>query len=1115
MADDIAQWLEGLGLGRHAQAFADNGIDLDILSSLTEDDFKDLGLNLGDRRRIQRALHSETPRLNEPAGSRVTKEQIASVPEAERRQLTVLFCDLVGSTALATRLDPEDMRDVLRGYQEACAGVIVRYDGYVAKFMGDGVYAYFGYPRAHEDDAERAINAGLGIVETIRALANNLRVRIGIATGTVAVGDIVGEGSAEEANVVGEAPNLAARLQELAEPDAVLIGEATHALAGGLFETSSLGRRDLKGFNAPAAVWRVHRSRRTESRFEATRGEHLTELIGRDEELEVLLRRWRRAKAGEGQVVLISGEPGIGKSRLARELQGRIADDAHVRLNFQCSPYHTNTALHTVTEQLERAARFESGDVAAVRLDKLERLLSMSNQAVERVVPLFAALLSLPVADHYTPLNMSPQRQRELTLNALVEQLSGLAARQPVLLIFEDAHWIDPTTLEWMELVVELIPEMAVMAIITYRPEFDPPWVGRPRITPMILGRLERRDCAILVEKIGKQEGIAQELRDRIADQTDGVPLFIEELTKAVLEAGGQSQTGELGEGGLAGMAIPATLQDTLEARLDRLGTPREVVQIGAGIGRTFDYDLLSRIVSLDGSALDAALDELVRSDLLKVRGTPPDARYAFKHALVQDTAYRSLLRGPRAELHGRIAAALEESFPEMVEHEPETLAHHHTAAGHVEVAVAYWQRAGERAAERSADVEANRHLQQALQMLEDLPESEERWRRELEILIARGPILMNLQGSASSEVRDAYVRARELCDRSAQPRQRFPVLWGLWLNHHIGGDAEAALELAHEAIGLAEDLSDRDLLLQAHHAAWTSQMGRADFCSVVEHADQGLALYDLDRHRAQIFTYGGHDAGVCAGALSAHAQWFIGFADQALERSHNSVALARRTDHPFSIAQAMHYGAMLRMLRREPADAAEISKQLIEFSAENGLAIWRANGAVLQGWARSVAEPSAEELNAFREAVSEREKTGSRLRHAIHLAALAHALSLMGEDAEARQTIEQALREADRTGERSWDTLIHWFNGEVLNAGSDQGSDLAEACYQRAFDVARRQRAKTMELRAATSLARIEAEKGREREARELLTPVYGWFTEGFDTADLKVAKSLLDALS
>ncbi len=1114
MARDIGEWLETLGLGRYAEAFADNEIDLQALPHITEKDLKEIGVALGARRKLLAAV-AELGDLERPVLAPDRSAERTAGAKAERRQLTVLFCDMVGSTAMSSRLDPEDYREIIRAYQDACAGVISRYDGYVAKFMGDGVLAYFGWPRAHEDDAERAISAGLGVVAAVAALTlpnrepYGLAARIGIATGPVVVGDIVGEGSAQEAAVTGETPNLAARLQEIAEPNTVVIAETTRLLAGGLFSYHALGEQSLKGILDTAKVWRVEGERRVESRFAAKHDETLTPLVGRDEELELLTRRWRRARSGEGRVVLLSGEPGIGKSRLVHALAERLEGEPHRILRIQCSPHHSSSAMHPFVEHLEGVIGFTPGDTAAVKLDKLIAWIAQADQPPKEIAPLLGPYLGIDTIERYPPIDVEPKRQKRLLLEAIAEREVRLAAKQPTLFVVEDAHWIDPTSLELLGCHVEQAPQAAVLIVVTYRPEFVAPWVGAPHVTQLTLNRLSARDCAVMVGRLTGKIALSPDVLDHLIDRADGIPLFAEELTRSVVEAAGARSNR------LAQIDVPATLKDSLEARLDRLGAAKEIVQIGAAIGRRFEYRLIARVARVAEDKLRAILDELAGSGLVLVRGEPPEAIYTFKHALVQDAAYQTLLRRRRTELHQRIAEVLEGNFDGIAATEPETLAHHHTEGGNAVAAVFHWLRAGQRAAERSADVEASQHLRKALQVLEGIPEGAQRRERELEILIALGPVLMNTQGSASDEVRSVYMRARELCNQTARPAQRFPVIWGLWINHQLGGDSETALSLAHEAINIADDLSDRDLLLQAHHSAWTSQALLGDFSSVLQHADQGLALYEVERHRAHIFTYGGHDAGVCGGALSSHAAWFLGFPDQALKRSRESLALARRTAHPFSIAHALNFAAMLRLLRREFEEAAQISDELIAFSTENGLAIWRANGAVLRGWARSLAWQSAQELEDFREAVRQRKKSGSRMRLSIHLAALAHALSVRGHDAEARKVIGQALREVDETGDRWWEALIHWLNGEILASGSGASDEQTAACYRRACDVARRQQARTMELRALTSLARLAFKQGKKRDSYDLLAPVYSWFTEGFDTPDLKEAKALLAELA
>jgi class 3 adenylate cyclase len=638
---DVAAWLHGLGLGRYEQAFRENEIDWDALPKLTAEDLKDLGVVLGGhRRKFLEAIVALGGALPVAAATVASRDVPAPV-DAERRQLTVMFCDLVGSTALSSRLDPEDLREVIAAYHHAVAEIVARFDGFVAKYMGDGVLVYFGYPRAHEDDAERAVRAGLGVIDAIGRLdvkSVKLLARVGIATGLVVVGDLIGEGSAQEQSVVGETPNLAARLQALAEPDAVVIAAGTRRLVGDLFEYRDLGAVEVKGIADPVPAWQVLRPSVVASRFEALRGSALTRLVGRDEEIDLLLRRWARAKAGDGQIVLISGEPGIGKSRITAALAERLQAEPHLRLRYFCSPHHQDSALFPFIDQLGRTAGFARDDTPATRLEKLEAVLALAAPPDEDVA-LLADLLSLPASERHPLPNLSPQRKKERTLEALIHQLEGLARQQPVVMVFEDAHWIDPTSCELLDLLVERVHRLPVLLIVTFRPEFQPPWTGQSQVTMLALNRLDRHDRTVLVEQIAGGKALPADVIDQIVDRTDGVPLFVEELTKSVLESG------------VPLLGIPTTLHESLMARLDRLASVRLVAQIGAAIGREFPYPLLYAVSRLPAEELQAGLARLVASALVSQRGTPPDAVYTFKHALVQDAAHGSLLRSTRQQL--------------------------------------------------------------------------------------------------------------------------------------------------------------------------------------------------------------------------------------------------------------------------------------------------------------------------------------------------------------------------------------------------------------------------------------------------------------------------------
>jgi len=848
---DIAEWLTSIGLGEYAQRFAENRIDASVLRDLTNQDLEKIGIPLGHRKKMLRAI-AELSGVTPQAVTGPNRQD-----PAERRHLTVMICDLVGSTALSARLDPEDMRAVIDAYHAACARITRTYDGFLAEFRGDGILAYFGYPIAHEDDAERTVRAGLDIIAAVARLetraAEPLAVRIGIATGVV----VVGEGELREHAVVGETPNLAARLQALAEPGTIVVAASTRRLLGDLFRLCDLGSHEVKGIAEPVAAWAVEGVSDSESRFEAVRAAGLTDLIDREDELDFLLERQRLAWKGEGQIVLISGEPGIGKSRLAAALAERIASEPHTRLRYQCSPYHTNSALRPFIAQLERAAGFKADDSSEQRLDKLEAPLAMSASRIEGVAPLFAALLSIPFGERYPPLALSPTQQRRRTLAALLDQFEGLARQQPILLSFEDAHWADATSLELLDLTVERVRQLPVLALFTFRPEFEPPWVGLPNVGSLTLGRLSSNDVENMVARVTAGRVLPVEVMEQIVSKTDGNPLFVEELTKTVLETRILVEDAEVYrlEGPLPPLAIPETLQDSLMARLDRLAPVREIAQLGAAIGREFSYSLVRALVGRDESALKHGLAQLEQAGLVFRRGQPPDAVYSFKHVLVRDAAYESLLRSRRQQLHGQIARALEERFAAIVASQPEIVAHHFTEAGLVDPAIEYWLKAGVKAYSLYANEDAVRFFERALTLLKKLPETRDNLERAVDICFQLRNALLPLGKT------DRILRSLDELDpilARLGDKQRSAQYAAFRCNHHfLIGQQRRAIEFGETGVRLARECGDRVVLGQSLFRLAQSYHALGEYRRAISLLEQGLEFnaneLRHDRHNLNI----------------------------------------------------------------------------------------------------------------------------------------------------------------------------------------------------------------------------------------------------------------------
>jgi class 3 adenylate cyclase len=886
---------------------------------------------------------------------------VPSTPDAERRQLTVIFCDLVDSTVLASHLDPEDWRDVVRAYQRVCTDVIQRYEGHTAQLLGDGLLIYFGYPQAHEDDAQRAVRAGLGMLAAIGELNSRLQqdkgiqlaLRVGIHTGLVVVGEMGGQGRQEQL-ALGEVPNVCSRIQGLAASNTMAVSEATYRLIQGYFACQDLGAQTLRGVAEPVAVYRVLGESGATSRLDVAQPRGLTPLVGREQEVGLLVERWEQVKAGHGHVVLLTGDAGIGKSRLVQMLKDSVTNEPHIRWECRSLPYYQNTALYPLTDLFQRTLQWQHDETPDAQLEKLEQVLSQYRLPLEETVPLFASLLSLPLPeDRYAPLALSPQRQRQKTLEAIVAILLELAERHPVLFIVEDLHWTDPTTLELLGLLLDQTPTAALLVLLTCRPHFQPAWHHRSYLSEITVNRLSHTQVEQIVTGVTAGKTLPPEVLQQIIARTDGVPLFVEEVTKAILESGQLKETDGHYElaGSLQAFAIPATLQDSLMARLDRLMTGKVIAQLGATIGRQFSYALLQAVAQLNDRTLHEELHRLVEAEIVYQRGMPPQSTYVFKHALIQDAAYESLLKSTKQHYHQRIAQVLEAQFPETAEAQPERLAHHCTEAGLTEQAVTYWYKAGQRAIERSAHVEAISHLRTGLKLLQTLPETPEHRQRELLVHTALGASLSATKGFAAPEVGQTYTYARQLCHHLEDPNQLFTVLHGLWSYYQVRSELQTAHELGEQLLTLAQQAQDSAMLVVAHRALGTTLLFLGAVAAAHTHYAQGMALYDSQQHRAAAFLYG-DDAGVVCFSRGAWALWCLGYPDHGQARNDEAVTLAQQSAHPFSLSFALSFVAMFHQFRREVRATQERAEAAIRLATEQGFPQWKAVGAIMRGCA-------------------------------------------------------------------------------------------------------------------------------------------------------------------
>jgi class 3 adenylate cyclase/predicted ATPase len=1114
---DVGEWLRNLGLGKYEPEFIANAIDIDVLPELTEDDLEKLGMPLGDRKRFIRAIKTTaTNSPSVPIRSEIGQAQGKLSPATaagERRHLTVMICDLVGSTALSARLDPEDMSAVIDAFQAACARITLGFDGFLADFRGDGILAYFGYPRAHEDDAERTVRAALDIAGAVARLntpaEEPLSVRIGIATGLVVVGGL-GEGALREHAVIGDTPGLAARLQALAEPGTVVVAASTRRLLGDRFLLRDLGFHEVKGITEPIAAWAVDGVSASQSRFQAIHATGLTDLIGREDELAFLLERQRLAWKGIGQIVLISGEPGIGKSRLVTALEMRIANESHTLLRYQCSPYHTNSPLFPFIAQLEGALGFRTDDSSEKRLDKLEAYLGITAPHVRDAAPPIAALLSIPFGDRYPKLAPNPAQQRRRTFAALLDHFESLAHQKPILLLFEDVQWADAASLELVDLTVERVRQVPVLALFTVRPEFEPRWVGLPNVSTLMLGRLNRNNVESIVTQVTGGFSLPTEVMSQILAKTDGNPLFVEELTKTVLEAGilVKEAGGYRLEGPLPPLAIPTTLQDSLMARLDRLAPVKEIGQIGAAIGREFSYSMMREVVGRDEPSLKDALAKLEQAELVFRRGEPPEAVYSFKHALVRDAAYESLLKSRRQQLHGQIARKMEEKFPDIVVSQPEIVAHHFAEAGLFEPAVGYWLKAGNLALNRSANAAVG-HLEHGLKLIPRIDDPMLRNKFELLLQTSLGNSLRAIKGWSSDSVKKAYTRALQLCQESGLDEHTFPAVFGLWTWNFLRATLREAQALAEHLLNAAKNADDPVYKVLAHEALGFTLLGRGEFAAAHMELERGISFCE-DNRSAAYLDLSAQDPQVHVRLYDGLALCFLGFPDQALRLCADARRYADASRHPFSEAMAQTISLRVHQLRGETATVAGQANAAIALCEEHEFVHYLAMSHILRGWARTQQESFEEGITEIQEGLSKERAIGALLFETYSLGLLADACIKNKRYTQALEFLQQVKLDEENT-DHFYAAEIHRLLGETY-LRSTQNLDRAQHYFSKGLEIAQKQRAKLLELRLCLSICDLYGLRENSDTCRSQLAETYGFFSEGFDTTDLVRARARLE---
>ncbi|MBR1281597.1 AAA family ATPase [Bradyrhizobium sp. AUGA SZCCT0177] len=1118
---DIAEWLGGHGLGQYAKTFAENNIDYSVLPDLTEDDLEKLGVSsLGHRKKLLRAIQALTA-ARQPTGTAKAAASATVVPpspvqhrEAEFRQITVMFCDLVGSTQLSEKLDPEDLQKLIDAYRVECSAAIGRYGGEVARYFGDGVMAFFGWPRAHEDDAARAIHASLEIVSGVTKISGpvTLNCRVGVCSGPVVVGEIGASGT-WSMDAVGETPNIAARLQTLAAVNTVLISESTRRLVWAAFDFQDLGLQELKGVTEPLHVYRVLSAKNTASRFEAAHTGSLTPLVGRSSELSLLLDRWQKVKEGDGQVILLSGIPGVGKSRLLHELKSYIQQEPHVLLYHQCSPYHSQSAFFPVIGQIEQAAQLTAREAEADKIAKLTDYLPRSTDNSKEPVLLIAKLLSIPFENHLELSALTPQQIKNRTISTLVDMILAFSVERPAVCIFEDAHWSDNSTLELLESIISRIDHARVLLIVSCRPEFRPTWMTHANTTMHSITRLSLTEVNAMIRDILRGGSMPQAALDRIIQKADGVPLFIEELTSSMLSAPFRTRGTFERAAQPALLRVPDTLSDALMERLDRVAPSRKLAQIAAVIGREFSYDLLSAASQIDDDEILSALSLLEQADIIYRAGISPVLRFAFKHALLCDAIYDSLLRSKRQQIHADIAAILEHDVSELAENQPQVLAYHYQEAGNHQRAIRCWFESGQGALAHSANVEAIASFRKALQLLGALPETPERIKQEIDIQLALGIPLIAVQGYASEEIREVFSRAHTLCVQLGNIPEYFQALFGLWGHCWMGGMNDDALRFADEFLSRARALSQPVPLMVAHRVMGSTLLTIGNFQLSADHFVESIKL-SIGKGKQPLSNLYMVEPQAASLLLLSWDLWFLGYPDQSLARVSEALALGQDLGHPYTVAFAHYMTSVVHLLRGEAARAFESAEKSLEMSKEQRFSLYAILSRISRGRAVGDLGQLGEARAEIALGIDEARRNGVGFMLPMMESWLADMHAKAGENKSALSIVERTLASIGDVTGRSWEAELHRQRAQILLTLNPSKISEAESYLTKSIEVARLQSAKSLELRAATTLAELWQNQGRPDEARVLLEPLCRWFGEGAETADLKRARAAQSTL-